>query len=84
MHLLGGVWGHAPQEIFGILDILRSIRVHFGTFVAEPPPSLDLIPAPHVQDSKPVDDTMDDLLSLEHCSESPRYYCTSMTLSAMP
>ena len=35
------------------------------------------------QDSKPLDDTTDDLLSLARCSESPRYYCTT-TFSAMP
>ena len=36
-----------------------------------------------VQDSEPEDDTMDDLLSLARCSESPRYYCTLMTFFAM-
>ena len=51
---------------------------------AEPCPSLDLIPAPQCSTPKPVDDTTDDLLSLPRCSESPRYYCTSMTFSAMP
>ncbi len=29
-----GVWGHAPQEFFGVLDALRTILVHSGTFVA--------------------------------------------------
>ena len=24
------VWGHAPQDIFGILDVLRSILLLFG------------------------------------------------------
>ena len=36
-----------------------------------------------VQDSEPVDDTTDDLLLLARCSESPRYYCTSMTFFTM-
>ena len=26
-----GVWGHAPQELFRILDVLRSILLLFGT-----------------------------------------------------
>ena len=44
-HLLGGSGGMLPQEIFGILDVLRSILVHFGTLVIEPHPNLNLIPA---------------------------------------
>ena len=30
---IGGSGGMPPQESFGILDVLRSILVHFGTLV---------------------------------------------------
>ena len=63
----------------------RRSEIDSGAFCAGLHPILDLIYTRiTVQDSKPVDDTTDDLLSLARCSESPRYYCTLMTFSAMP
>ena len=67
-----------PQEI---LDVLRSILVHFGTLVIEPRPSLNLIPAIQCQTCGRFHD---DLWSQVHCIKSSHYYCTSMTFSAMP
>ena len=49
---------------------VQVVTLHMLCIHAEPRPSVDLIPAPQCRTPKPVDDTMDDLLLLAHCSKT--------------
>ena len=49
---------------------MQVVTLHVLCVRTEPSPSLDLIPTPQYRTPKPVDDTTDDLLSLEHSSKT--------------